>query len=278
MWLILWLAISFAMPAQEPPAGAAVQAQQPANSKIWIGRYAEFEDFLRTARIESFKKISVGVTGPRHAFFAPGGLAGGAAVKNLQPGKKDGFWESYKSEIAAYKLDRLLELNMVPPTVERKVDGDFVSAQLWVENTLMLKEVQERKMRAPDVESWNRQLHRAYVFDDLVGNIDENAGNLLFDRAWNFIKVDHSRAFTETVILPFPVGEKRGRTVMRIDRPFFERLKALERATVAREIGDLLEGGCLPALFSRRDAIVKQFEALAKKNGEAQVFDSWPDR
>ena len=278
MWLILWLAISFAMPAQEPPAGAAARLQQPPSSKIWIGRYAEFEEFIRTAKIESFKKISIGVTGPRHAYFAPGGLAGGAAVKNLQPGKQDGYWESYKSEIAAYKLDRLLDLNMVPPTVERRVDGEFVSVQLWIDNTIMLKDVLERKLHAPDAEDWNRQLHRAYVFDDLVGNIDENSGNLLFDRAWNFIKIDHSRAFTLVQILPFPVGETGGRGVMRIDRPFFERLKALDRAAVAREIGGLLESGCLPALFQRRDAIVKKFEELAKKNGEAQVFDSWPAR
>jgi hypothetical protein len=138
--------------------------------------------------------------------------------------------------------------------------------------------MQERKLHAPDPAFWNRQLHRAYVFDDLVGNIDENAGNLLFDRQWNFIKVDHSRAFTDTQTLPFPVGQQGGRGVVRIDRPFFDRIKALDRATVAHEIGNLLEGNCLPALFARRDAIVKQFEELAKKKGDAQVFETWPDR
>lgn len=278
MWLILWLAVSFAMPAQQAAAGVAAQAQPPASSKVWIGRYAEFEEFLRTAKIESLKKISLGVTAPRHAYFAAGGLAEGAAVKNLKPGKMEGFWESYKSEIAAYKLDRLLELDMVPPTVERRVDGNDVSVQLWIENTMMLKDMQERKLHAPDADAWNRQLHRAYVFDDLVGNIDENAGNLLFDRQWNFVKVDHSRAFTDTLNLPFPVGEKVPRGVLRIDRPFFERLKKLDRASISREIGDLLEGNCLPALMSRRDSIVKKFEELAKKTSDAQVFDSWPDR
>jgi hypothetical protein len=31
-------------------------------------------------------------------------------------------------------------------------------------------------------------------------------------------------------------------------------------------------------MFRRRDAIVKGFEALAKKEGDAAVFVEWPDR
>ena len=46
-----------------------------------------------------------------------------------------------------------------------------------------------------------------------------------------------------------------------------------------REIGDLLtENRALPAMFDRRDAVVKAFEALAKKNGEDKVFVDWPER
>ena len=51
-----------------------------------------------------------------------------------------------------------------------------------------------------------------------------------------------------------------------------ERIKALDRETVKREIGSLLEAGALSALFQRRDSIVKTFESLARKNGDAQVF------
>jgi hypothetical protein len=267
-WLLLWLLI-FPAPIQTQ-ASAAAKAARPADSKVWVGRYAEYEEFLRTAPIEREEGIGIGVTGPRRAFFAAPGLAESATVKRLPPSRRSGFYESYKSEIAAYKLDRILQLDMVPPTVERRVGNDVASIQLWVEGTRMLKDVQAQKLRAPDPEAWNRQLHRVQVFDDLVGNIDANAGNLLFDPAWNFIKVDHSRCFTSTQKLPFKLS--------RIDQPFYDRVKALTADGLREELGDLMDARAVLAVLDRRDEIVKTFEKLAKQHGAAAVFEPWPDR
>ena len=243
-------------------------AAESKSSKVWIGRYAEFEAFLRTADIVDTKGTPVGVMAPRHAIFKPGGLAAGGALKPIEPGKYDGYWESYKSEIAAYRLDRLIELDMVPPTVEVRYKGTPASLQLWIENTIMLKDMKARKLQAPDGAKWNRQLHRMYLFDDLVANMDENEGNMLFDPEWNLIKIDHSRAFTNTLVQPFEIG----RTFVQIDRPIFDRVKRLDRDTVKHEIGSLLEPGALDALFVRRDAIVKDLERLAQQKGDANVF------
>jgi hypothetical protein len=80
-------------------------------------------------------------------------------MRTLGPGRYDGFFESYKSEVAAW-LDRLSKLDMVPPAVERRYNGAPVSLQLFAENATMLKEVNEKK-RAPDPGKWNYQLHRA---------------------------------------------------------------------------------------------------------------------
>ena len=70
---------------------------------------------------------------------------------------------------------------MVPPTVEVRVGGPRgqpASLQLWIDNTIMLKEMKAKHLEPPDPVKWNRQLHRVYVFDDLVANNDENEGNL----------------------------------------------------------------------------------------------------
>lgn len=53
-------------PAQAQAADPAPQAAA-ASSKVWIGRHAEFEDFLKTAPIVRMQDVGVGVTHP-HPF------------------------------------------------------------------------------------------------------------------------------------------------------------------------------------------------------------------
>jgi hypothetical protein len=256
-------------PATDSAAPSGANAPQPSGSKIWVGRYAEFEEFLSMADLGKTSRPKVGITGgTQYVEFPPGGLAARGVIRDLQPGRYSGFFESYKSEIAAYKMDRLLELDMVPPTVERRHNGKSVSLQLFVQDVIMLKEMKEKKLQAANPLKWNFQLRRAYAFNNLVGNIDENEGNLMFDALWNFIKVDCSRCFTDKLVQPFEVGK----LLNQIDRPFFERIKTLDKETVRSQIGDYLEGGALNALFARRDEMVKDFEKLAEKKGADQVF------
>ena len=102
-------------PAQQPPAAAEqnpTSAPSTAlNSKVWIGHSAEYEEFLRTAVID--RTLEMGSA--TRVFFKPGGLAASAALKS----------HGTKSEIAGYRLDRVLGLDMVPPTVEARYNGEM---------------------------------------------------------------------------------------------------------------------------------------------------------
>jgi len=168
---------------------------------------------------------------------------------------------AYRSEIAAYELDKLLGMHMVPPTVERTLRGESGSAQMWVDDVVLLKT--KDSASAPDPAAYNRQIYRQRVFDNLVANIDRNQGNLLLDPIWNLILIDHSRAFTAVPTMPFPMT--------RIDRGFYEKLKALDEATVKARLGKLLYYGPKP-LLQRRDEIVKVFQDKIAQYGEAAVL------
>jgi hypothetical protein len=177
---------------------------------------------------------------------------------------RQGFWEAYKSEIAAYEMDRLLDLGMVPPTVERRVGSDLASVQLWVEGCKLLKDVDQKG--CPKPVDWAKQVCRQRVFDNLIANIDRNAGNLLVDGDWNLILIDHSRAFASDK-MPF---EKE---MTRVDRAFLERLKALDEPTLMKRIRPWVLGdGQVRGILKRRDRIVADFEKLARERGEALVF------
>lgn len=253
-------------PSQAAPAAAQATPtqEQPAGSKVWLGHYAEYEEYLKTAPIVKVADLPVGVTHPKRAFFEPGGLAGSAALKYLPAGIKSGFWEADKSEIAAYKLDRILGLDMVPPTIERRVSSELGSLQLWVEHCRLLKDVDQKACPRP--LAWAKQVCRQRTFDNLIANIDRNAGNLLVDEEWNLILIDHSRAFASNT-MPFM------KEMTRIDREFYERLKALDEATLTRELKPwVLTGGSLKDLLKRRDKIVAHFDELAREKSEAVVF------
>lgn len=248
------------------PAGPAAQTPESASKpsgKAWIGRYAEFEECVRTSPVVRDQVTPVGVTRPRRIYFKEGGLCGGALYSDQRTSRESGYLESYLSRIAAYEIDKLLGLDMVPPTVERDHGGTKGAAQLWVDNAVFRKELEGQ--RSPDLEGWNMQMRRWRVFDNFVADLDPNAGNQLVvrDPVWQLVLVDHSRAFSNVTRMVFDME--------RIDRPFYDRLKALDKPTLDASIGKLVLDGSR-SLLRRRDIIVAHFDKLAKAKGEAAVF------
>jgi hypothetical protein len=256
-------AVQQAAATQAPPAQAAPAKGE--SSKNWIGRYSEFEEFLKTAPIQRFEDVGVGVTHPRRGFFAPGGVAGSAIIKKVDEPVTAPRLDCFRAEIAAYELDKMLQLDMIPPTVERRIDGDRQSVQLWMDNSRTFRKAENEPK--PDVEAWNRDVFRMKVFDNLIVNIDRNAGNMLLDSAWHLILIDHSRAFDGRIErMVFPPEQ-----MSRIDRPFFEKLKALEKNSLKERVGPWVRFGVDPIL-RQRDKIIKHYEKLIAAQGEEKVL------
>jgi hypothetical protein len=243
------------------PAGAAEEV----SAKIWVGRAQVFEEYLKTAEIVSIEDIGVGVTHPQRAHLAPGGLCESMTWKPVRPGLYGNFWESYRSEIAAYEIDKLLGLEMVPPTVERQVGRAVGAAILWATPTQSFGDLGGQPTAPPKhFASWNRQMVQAKMFDNLIGNRDPNLGNWLVDPAWNLILIDHTRALTGI--------SSQVHKLTRIDAALWDRMKALTEESLTAAVGQWIGRGEIRAILERRKRMQQDIDKLVEKHGEAAVF------
>lgn len=248
MW-ILWLSIA-----------ASVLAQTPASARTWIGHEAQIEEHLRHADITRMEDIGTGVTRPRRAHLQPAEPVESLVWKPLPPGTRGGFWESYKSEIAAYELDKFLSMHVVPPAVEREIGRDRGAAVMWLEGLQSVKQIGGKVPAGPQ---WGKAARRMLMFDNLIGNPDRNAGNILIGSPGEFILIDHSRAFMATTKI---------NKIERVDAELWDRFLGLNRADLGRVLGAWLDEEAIDALVARRDRMVAAVDKLVKKKGRIQVI------
>jgi hypothetical protein len=260
-------AVIFCLLATSTFAQAAATGSE-VSAKTWLDRQKEIEDYIRTAEIVNIQDIPVGVTKPKKCILKPGGPVEAIAWKYLPPGRKGGYWESYKSDIAAYELDKLLGLGMVPPTVEKRVKGELGAAVMWASPTQSFKELGGPPKAPPaHLARWSKQLIQAKMFDNLIYNMDPNQGNWLVDPAWNLILIDHTRSFT--------TDKKMAHEDMRrIDPDLWARMEALTEESLTAAIGEWIGKREIRALLERRDRMRDIIEKLVKDTpgGKAAVF------
>lgn len=225
---------------------------QGLGAKIWVDRYQEIEEYLRTAEC-----VSMYGSDPRKATrctLPPGGPFPRMAWRSLPPGIYRGFWESYKADIAAYEIDKLLKMDMVPPSVERQLQGVKGAAQLWVENISGLKDGE-----SPDESHrvhWDNQLVRMAMFDNLIGNRDRNLGNIIRDAEWNVILLDHSRAFG--------IDSELHVKMTRIDGAFWTKIESLTRPQLDAALRGLIGDNEIQAILDRRERIRAEVKSLPR--------------
>lgn len=263
-WGLVSLALIAAVAAL--PAGAIAEraVPQPASCAVtWVGHEQEFEEYLETARLDRMEEVPLGVTKPKRWFFAPGGLIRSAAWKQLRPGRQKGYWESYKAEVAAYELDKLLEMHMVPPTVQRRIEQEMGAFQQWVEPVSGWHI--DKPAQGPEPE-WSRRVSRMKLFDQVTANIDRNEGNLLYDADWHLILIDHSRAFTDQKELN---GMKQPG---RIDKWLWDKIDALTLPQLEGALGPWLGKKEIEAILARRDRMRAVIAKMVAERGEAATF------
>ncbi|MGB5131292.1 MAG: hypothetical protein WBO00_01660, partial [Steroidobacteraceae bacterium] len=208
--------------------------------------------------------LDAGVTEPRRFTLRKDGVELRAVFKQLStgPGGREGAQASnesdrYEYELAAYRLDRLLGLDMVPVTVPRTINGRRGVLQFWIDGSINLRNMLEQGLQPSGWCDSAPQYNLMNVFDILIHNTDRTQENALFTKDWMLVLIDHTRAFR--TYMRNPVLLYRGET--RLPQALAERLKVLDRTMLQHAIGAYLSRRQIDAVLKRRDLLLSEYRA-----------------
>jgi len=251
-------------------ASAAIGQEAPevCPARHWVEQRETIESFLEAADVQSVEDVGMGVTDPKLVILNKAGQINQATFKPIKRGRQRGFWESYQAEVAAYRLDKFLGLEMVPPTTSKRINGEMGSLQFWVKDCVLYKDKMGGKVASAKKVQWMWQAARMKAFDNLILNTDRNAQNMLIDDDWHIILIDHSRAFVSRKNL-LPQKHELPNT---FDRGMVAKMREMTIENMTTLMDGILEKNEVKALIARRDKLMKHYDKVVKKNGEGAVL------
>lgn len=254
------------------------QTSAPASSDANLTK-DQIKAFLQNARIIKESGSKKGVTHPSRLTLSDGTITHDASfqiedehalLKEMANGQSEiNFVDSYKYNIAAYRLAELVGFDdMMPIYVERRWKDKIGSLSWWLPVKMDEADRTARKIAIPDsaTDTWNHQMYKIRVFDQLVYDNDANMTNVLIGDDWKIWRVDFSRAFR---LIPEP---KSYLDLTHCDRQLFEKMKTLKAEELTERTKPFLTKGEIKAVMQRRDKIVDYIQKEIAEKGEANVL------
>ena len=236
----------------------------------------QMERFLLTAKLVSSRAAGDGITNSQLATFTDGTITHDVHIQTIDEFKmvvstprmsEVNFRDTYRYNIAAYRLAMLLGMDNVPMSVERNINRRLASVTWWIDDVLMSeRERVKRDDEGPDPSRYAMQVHLRRVFDELIQNRDRNLGNIVWTKDWKMWLIDHTRAFRLSEDLVNPA------LLQRCDQSLCAALKTLTVDRVKTAVGRSLMSNEIEALVARAGALVKHFDGLVAERGEGRVM------
>jgi hypothetical protein len=163
-------------------------------------------------------------------------------------------------KIAAYRLSRLLNLNLVPVTVERVVDGSKGVLIALPEQT-----ISEETRTTSDLARSNwcgvgNDYQLMYAFDALIHNEQRSADTMIYDQqTWQLYLTGHGSSFGSGTGLPgYLAGVEK---VLPGSLP--ADLRAVDEAKLTNALGELLSKRQLRSLLKRREQLLTTWKTTS---------------
>jgi len=163
--------------------------------------------------------------------------------------------KSVNPQLAAYRLDLMLGLDMVPVTVEREIEGRDGTLQFVPHNA---RDESYRQGSRQGAGAWcpiRRQWNSMYIFDALVHNEGRPPNEMIYSpENWQLLLAGNGNV----------LGTKRAkpryleRVPLEIGAAWSNALTNLTDERLVAELGDVLDKRRLTALGKRRDLLLKE--------------------
>lgn len=199
---------------------------------------------LAAARPESVTRATIEYAGERlDAMFYPETRRGTA-----------------ERELAAYRLDALLDFDLVPPSVQREIDGIEGTLQLRYADQLSEAERIERRLPSGEWCPMAPQLQLMYTFDVLTENSGRTRDSLQYhEQVSDLVLTDNGEAFGTDRGLP-----RIAEGALTLSPTVVRALASLTEARLAEALGRTLDRRQIAALLARRDELIGRFGPSAE--------------
>ena len=226
------------------------------------------ESFLRTADIVSVDKDSEsGRTLPWRVKLGKNGLRAEGVFKYIRRARPHAMAADYRYELAAYELSRMVDKDIVPPTIERVIDGVRGSLMYFVPGCLTERDRERTNLAPPDLQAFLNQMDDILVFEILAGAACQAKDDILIHKdTWTVCRIDFSEAFVTTP------GIAVNCQMRRISRHLFGHLQKLTRPKLADRLRPYLGPEEITAVWERARLMTARFKDLIKEKNEAEVL------
>ena len=175
--------------------------------------------------------------------------------------------DSYRYDIAAYELTKLLGVELIPPVVEREIEGRKGTLQIYLEDCIREKDRKRKKIDPPDSKAFDNAMEELKVFEHLTYddcyNLDDT---YIHQEDWRVRRVDFSEAFA-------PVPEMlRDCPLTACSKGLFLGLRDLEEEAARTVLGRYLNDEEIEACLVRRKLILEKLDALIAEKGAENVL------
>jgi len=252
-----------ALAAWAAPAVPATETDDPVQWDI-----RKIESFLKKARIVEIRKdLEPGRTLPWRVDLDDGKTKARAIFKHLNRPRPHALADSYRYDLAGYALSRLLDLDIVPPTVEREVAGTPGALQWYLEGCISERDRVRINLQPPDVNAFRDRLNDIKIFELLANDKCQDPDDTLIHKDnWMVCRVDFSEAFAPSPALAEECP------IERCSRRLYDRLETTARTTLAARLRSYLNAAELDALWGRWASVRSRLHALIREKGEREVI------